>query len=340
VFLAPERAMNDAVLSTINGNVEVHAPAGTRFRWEAATIKGDLKTSFPVHGAFTSSKFRGSVNGEGGPLISTTSFNGTVAVLQNGTSVAAAKSVRPLHPEPDASGIQTVEMRPLELLVVQGFLRYITNLGNITIGEVHGNADVTTGAGEVQLGSVFGDCRAVSKGGPLRLGQITGLLSARTEAGDVQVESAKKGGTIITGGGTIRLTYTGGETILKSGGGDIFVRQADGEINAETQSGDITISVDIDSRTEKLTAKTAKGNIIINVPATFGADIDATVITSDPSMNNIASDLDGLQFRREQIGGKTKIRATGKVNGGGDRLELYAEDGGIQISTHAGPPTP
>ena len=340
VFLAPERGMNDAVLSTINGNVEVHAPAGTRFRWEGATIKGDLKTSFPVHGAFTGSKFRGSVNGEGGPLLSTTSFNGTVAVLQNGSSVAAAKSVRPLQPQPDASGIQTVEMRPLELLVVQGFLRYITNLGNITIGEVHGNADVTTGAGEVQLGSVFGDCRAVSKGGPLRLGQITGLLSARTEAGDVQVESAKKGGTIITGGGTIRLTYTGGETILKSGGGDIFVRQADGEINAETQSGDITITVDIDSRTEKLTAKTAKGNIMINVPATFGADIDATVITSDPSMNNIASDLDGLQFRREQIGGKTKIRATGKVNGGGDRLELYAEDGGIQISTHAGPPTP
>ena len=57
-------------------------------------------------------------------------------------------------------------------------------------------------------------------------------------------------------------------------------------------------------------------------------------------MNIISCDLDGILFRRELIGGNTKIRAIGKVNGGGDRLELYAEDGGIQISTHTGPSTP
>jgi hypothetical protein len=233
--------------------------------------------------------------------------------------------------------MQTVEMRPLELLSVSGFFRYFTNLGNIIIGQIHGDANLTTGAGEVALGSVFGNCQVVSRGGPLNLGQILGVLSARTEAGDVVVQSARKGGTIITGGGTIRLLYTGGETTLHSGGGDIIVKQADGPINAETQSGDITIDIDADLKTEKITAKTAKGNVMINVPASFAADIDATVVTSDPDVNNINADFDGLQVRREQIGGKTKIRATGKINGGGDRLELYAEDGGIQISTHAGP---
>ncbi|MGZ8796761.1 MAG: hypothetical protein ACXW2F_05395, partial [Thermoanaerobaculia bacterium] len=81
-----------------------------------------------------------------------------------------------------------------------------------------------------------------------------------------------------------------------------------------------------------------KGNLSLNVAPAFAAEIDATVITSDPDRNNIVSDLAGLQVRREQIGGKTKIRATGKVNGGGERVELYAEDGGIQISTHAGTP--
>ncbi len=338
VFNAPDRGMTDTVLSTVNGNIEVHAPSGTRFRWEAATMKGDMLTTFPVHGAFMGARFSGTINGEGGPLVSTRSFMGKIVVLQNGTSVAAAKSVRPLPGGPDASGIQTVEMRPLELLSVQGFLRYVTNLGNIIIGEIHGNADLTTGAGEVQLGSVFGDCSVVSRGGPLNLGNIIGTLSARTEAGDVRVQSARKGGTIITGGGTIRVNYTGGDTRLQSGGGDIFVTHADGPINAETQSGDITITVDGDTRTNKITAKTAKGNVMINVLATFAADVDATVITSDPDSNNITSDLAGLQYRREQIGGKTKLRATGKVNGGGDRLELYAEDGGIQISTHAGAP--
>lgn len=338
VFIAPNRAMTDTVLATVNGNIEVRAPAGARFRWEAATIKGDMLTSFPVHGAFMGTRFSGTVNGDGGPLVSTRSFNGKIVLLQNGTNIAAAKSVRPIPGKTDSNGFQTVEMRPLELLSAQGFLRYVTNLGNIIVGEIHGNAELSTGAGEVQLGSVFGDCSVVSRGGPLKLGDIAGTLSARTEAGDVFVQSAHKGGTIITGGGTIRLAYAGGETRLQSGGGDIFVSHADGPINAETQSGDITISVDGNTRTDKVTAKTAKGNVLINVLATFAADVDATVITSDPDNNNITSDLDGLQFRREQIGGKTKLRATGKVNGGGDRLELYAEDGGIQISTHPGPP--
>jgi len=191
----------------------------------------------------------------------------------------------------------------------------------------------------VALGSVFGNCQVVSRGGPLNLGDIAGTLSARTEAGDVVVQTAHKGGTVITGGGTIRVFYTGGDTTLKSGGGDVIVRQADGPINAETQSGDITIDVDLDSKTEKITAKTAKGNVMINVSATFAADIDATVITSDTDVNNINTDFEGLEVRREQIGGKVKIRATGKLNGGGERLELYAEDGGIQINTHAGPPS-
>lgn len=337
LFIAPARDMGDAGLVSINGNIEVRAPAGARFRWEGSTIKGDLRTTFPVRGAFLGPRFRGNINGEGGPLLSTRSFNGTVLLLQNGTNVAAAKSVRPLSSD-NTSEARPVVMQPLNLLTVSSSFHYETNLGNIVIGQIHGNADLTTGAGEVALGSVFGNCQVVSRGGPLNLGDIAGVLSARTEAGDIAVQFARKGGTIITGGGTIRLFNTGGDTTLKSGGGDIVVKLAGGPINAETQSGDISIDVDPDSKSEKITAKTAKGNVMINVAATFAADIDATVITSDADVNNISSDLEGLQVRREQIGGKTKIRATGKVNGGGDRVELYAEDGGIQINTRSGSP--
>lgn len=339
LYIAPDNGMGDAALVSINGNIEVHAAAGSRFRWEGSTIKGDLRTTFPVRGAFLGARFRGNINGDGGPLISTRSFNGTVLLLQNGTNVANAKSVRPAPGGESGPEPRLVVDRPLNLLTVSSSFRYETNLGSIIIGQVHGNADLTTGAGEVALGSVFGNCQVVSRGGPLNLGDIAGTLSARTEAGDVVVQSAHKGGTIITGGGTIRVFYTGGDTTLKSGGGDVIVRQADGPINAETQSGDITIEVDLDSKTEKITAKTAKGNVMIKVPATFAADIDATVVTSDTDVNNINIDFEGLQIRREQIGGKVKIRATGKLNGGGDRLELYAEDGGIQINTHAGPPS-
>jgi len=339
IFIAPEKGMADAALGTINGNIEVHAPKGTRFRWEAETIKGDLRTDFPMRGAFLGSRFRGSVNGEGGPLLSTQSLMGAVLLLQNGSKIEAARSVRPLPGGPAPGGEQSVvyEGRPLELGSVRADIKYATNLGNIIVGDIHGNADLRTGAGEVQLGSVFGDLQVRSGGGPLNFGQIIGAIVARTEAGDVLVQSAGKGGTLITGGGTIRVFYSGAEITLHTGGGDIVVRQADGPVNAETQSGDISIVLNTDLKTQKITAKTAKGHVMLTVPATFAADIDATVITSDPDVNNITTDFSGLQTRREQLGGKTKIRATGKVNGGGERLELYAEDGGIQISTRPGP---
>ena len=36
---------------------------------------------------------------------------------------------------------------------------------------------------------------------------------------------------------------------------------------------------------------------------------------------------------REQIGPKTRIRAVGKLNGGGDRVSLTVDEGDIQIRT-------
>jgi DUF4097 and DUF4098 domain-containing protein YvlB len=221
---------------------------------------------------------------------------------------------------------------------VQGYFEYTTAMGNIIVGEVRGNARVFTGAGEIQLGTVYGHSNVVSLGGPLNLGDMLGAVNANTRAGDILVRAAREGGTIITGGGIIRLLYNGGPTELHSGGGDIVIRQAAAPIDADTQSGDIAVTVDPGSKTETVTAKTSKGNITLYVPTAFGADVDATVITSDPEANRFSTDLTGLTVRREQIAGKTRIRATGKLNGGGERVELYASDGAITITTRAPSP--
>ncbi|HEV8661380.1 MAG TPA: DUF4097 family beta strand repeat-containing protein [Thermoanaerobaculia bacterium] len=337
IFFNAPQALADAILSTANGSIEVRAPAGSKFQWVAETIKGDARTNFTVNGTYIGPRFRGSVNGLGGPTITTKTLNGNILVLQSGTHVASARSLRTIVPPTDE--MRATEVQRIEKSSVRSNFRYVTTLGDVLIGEIHGNADITTGAGEVQLGIVFGDCQVVSKGGPVTLGDIVRNLTAHTEAGDVVVQSAREGGTITTGGGIIRLLFTGGPTRLQSGGGDIVVRQAAAPIYAETQSGDITITIDPASKSEKVTAKTAKGSVLLNVTPSFAAEIDATVITSDPDKNKILSDLTGLSFRREQIGGKTKIRATGRVNGGGERVELYAEDGGIQISTRGLPAT-
>ena len=162
---------------------------------------------------------------------------------------------------------------------------------------------------------------------------MLGPLNVHTGAGDVLVKSARQGGEISTGGGLIRLLSSGGPTTLRSGGGDIIVRQASAAIDAQTSSGDITITVDPSDRTERITARTAQGNVVLTVKPQFAADIDATVVVSDDNANSIQSDFAGLAIRREQINGKTRIHATGKINGGGDRVELYAEDGSIRLTS-------
>ena len=57
------------------------------------------------------------------------------------------------------------------------------------------------------------------------------------------------------------------------------------------------------------------------------------MISSDLTANLIRTDLAGLSIQRDQVNGKTRLHATGKINGGGERIELYAEDGGILISS-------
>jgi DUF4097 and DUF4098 domain-containing protein YvlB len=333
-FMAPPRGMANAHLRTVNGNIDFHAPADANFQWVGESVKGDVRTTFPARiRSVGNNAFEGNVNAGGGPTLTTSTLMGNILVMKNGTQLAAARPVRVTEPN-ILSARNPMSTQGTDLGVVQGQFMYAASLGDIRIKEIRGSARVSTGAGEVNLGSVFGNCQVTSLGGPLNLGEILGLLTARTDAGDILVQAANRGGSLETGGGIIRLLYTNGATRLISGGGDIVVRQAAAPINAETRSGDITITMDPASKSEKISAKTLKGNIILNVTPAFAGDIDATVITSSPDTNRFRSDFPKLSIQRDQYGGKTRFRITGKVNGGGEKVELFAEDGGIQITAN------
>jgi hypothetical protein len=330
----------NAHLTTINGSVIVAVDADANFEWIAESISGDIRTTLPVRGSFvTRTSFRGGVNAPGGPTVTATSMMGKVFLLKRGTQLKEAQPVRASTAESPRSPAPLNAQLPNYVFdQVQGPFVYQASLGNIRVREARGGIRLMTGAGEVQVGPVYGNCFVMSNGGPLRIGDVLGSVNARTEAGDVIVSAAREGGTITTGGGIIRLLYTGGPTTLISGGGDIVVRQANGPINAETKSGDINITVLSTLRSQRVTAKTSKGNIVLNVSPKFAADVDATVLTSDANANVILSELPGLEIRKETVGNKVRIRATGKINGGGEKIELFAEDGGIQLTTRAGAP--
>ncbi|HYI12724.1 MAG TPA: hypothetical protein VEK57_26985 [Thermoanaerobaculia bacterium] len=338
----------NVVLSTVNGHVTATVAGTADFRWVAETGTGDIRTNFAPRGRFGGATFRGTVNAPGGPTITTQSLMGNVYLLTSGTSATASQSIRTARPAVMSAAFEPTVGQPepgpngqrvFTRGVFRGSLVYQTSVGDVRVNEIHGRADIRTGAGEVRLGSVTGSCNVTSKGGPLQLGEILGPLTASTGAGDILVDSTRRGGTITTKGGTIRLLYTSGPTRLESGGGDIIVRQAAAPIVAETTSGDIAITVDGASKSETIDAKTGKGNVVLQVGPKFAADIDATIITTDPNADTILSDIPGLSITRQQVSGKTRVRAVGKINGGGEKVVLLATNGDIRITTGAVAPT-
>ncbi|HUP48495.1 MAG TPA: hypothetical protein VNA04_06875 [Thermoanaerobaculia bacterium] len=346
ILLAPRVMSANARLSSINGSIAVRTPPDAKFTWEAETVMGEARTAYTVRGGqfLTPTRFRGSVNSPAKVMLITETFGGNVLVMPHGAEESAARPVRSMirqvivpSPNPGVGPMMPAlaNRADVRLPLHQGRYRYETSIGNVHIDEIRGAARIVTGAGEVTLGAVYGHCDVVSYGGPLTLGDIVGPLAARTEAGNISVQRAREGGTIATGGGSILVQYSGGPIQLSSRGGDITLRQAMGAVTADTRSGDITVAFDRSLKTERMVAKTGKGNIMVTLPGRFGVDIDAEVITSDPTVNSIRSDFQGLSIQREQVGGKTRIRATGKINGGGERIELQAMEGGIYIALDA-----
>jgi len=339
------RINGNVQLATVNGGIQVAVGPDAAFQWVADTIQGDFRTTVPLQKPhFNGRTLRVNINSASSPVITTSSLMRDVVLLRTGTNEKDAKSIRQSLTPDTSSTIANVPQqldpplltRSFQAPIVEGNWQFATNIGNIAVGEVRGSARIETGAGQVQLTVVAGECSVISHGGELDLGEIRGPLTAHTDAGNITVGNARLGGTITTGGGMIRVVSSGGPTSMKSGGGDIVIRQANGPVNAETRSGDVTVTVDRGVKVASIAAVTGRGNVVLNVPPQFAADIDATIVTSDPETNQIESDLRGLTIRREPMGKRTRIRATGKVNGGGPRVMLYAEEGDIHINTQTG----
>jgi DUF4097 and DUF4098 domain-containing protein YvlB len=336
VYNYASKPISHAQISAINANIEIHVPADANFDWVADSLRGDIWTTFVPRGKWSGRIFHGTINNPGGPTITTSTMLGRVNILSNGLTMREARFVRTLVPDYSVGQPRTPpQMMRVQMPVVSGSFEISESLADINIGEARGSLRVFTGAGAIELGSIFGDCTASSRGGPISIGDAMAGLNAHTDAGNILVRVARTGGTLTTDGGSVKVQYAGGPTTLKSGGGDIIVSRAASSIDAETHSGDIVVTTDPQQRTQRISARTGRGNLTVNLSTRAAVDVDATVLTSDSDADAIYSDFTGLQIRKEQVGGKTRVRATGKINGGGERLELYAEEGTIHITSTA-----
>lgn len=342
-------------IKSTNGNVEIRVPAKSNIRWVAQTLKGDIMTGGlqTLGGELIDNggqkTYRAVLNDKKGPILSASSVTGRLYLLPTENPRSLAASVLPTMragPQQDDLGgdyrqiVTNLLIQPptARTFFIQkgrqpGNLDLTVGLGaNVFFAEVEGDAKITSHGSEVVMGLVGGGCTVESAGGGVNLGDIGGPVNASTAAGDVFVRVARKGGHITTGGGSIHVLYSGSSLSLESAGGDLTVRQAAGGVLAHTDSGDITVTTDPSPADPgPITLTTGGGNVVFEASPSRGFDIDAEIDVGAVSASRIESSLSGLTIVREKIGNRIKIRAQGKVNGGGTKVTLRATDGNIFI---------
>lgn len=350
-----------ARVSSVNGDVQISVPAQSTFRWTAATLRGEFLSTLPVAGRFVRVESGRQYDAVAGSVtaasahVRASSVTGRVFLLRSGTHIREAVALRegggvapstqiasgaPAHasgafplPRLDSLLVQPPAARTFTVHEpeVNGPLNVPPGIGNVFAGDVSGGVTILGRAGEVVLLNVAGDCRIESRGGPINIGDVGGSLDASTRAGDVMVRSARKGGNLSTDGGNVQVATAGGPVRMRSEGGDLILRQAHGPVEAYTRSGDINVRIVDQVRSQRVDLRSDGGTVLLVVPAGFAADLEVMVVTSPGGAQEFLSEFPGLTVTREMVGDRVRIRASGKINGGGERVKLHADRGHVLL---------
>jgi DUF4097 and DUF4098 domain-containing protein YvlB len=347
----------DSRISTVNGTVQVFTRDNAAFHWIAESLTGEAiahRSLAPSLTKESDTRYTARING-GGKLLHTSALIGKLLLAPlseaprqmpvsparaAGVATAAAATRDSYEQIFDSLG-QLLLQRPnarnfvLSRQLIPTEFAFDTELGNIIVGEFQQSSRVSTGAGEIVVGRARGDLKVTTRGGPINLGIIDGTVKAETGAGNIMIGSAERGGVARTGGGSINVRRSAGPLQLISGGGDITVQEARGDVNARTTSGDITVSLSRRSTSAHVDLRASRGNVILIFPDGIRATIEATVFTSTPDAHEIRASLDGMEILRDEVGGRTRIRMRGPLNGGGPKFVVEAEEGSIQLHSFA-----
>jgi DUF4097 and DUF4098 domain-containing protein YvlB len=172
----------------------------------------------------------------------------------------------------------------------------------------------------VEVGDVGGDAVLSTSGGEVKVGKVTGSASLRTAGGDIELKSASGTVDAKTAGGNIRLENITGSIVAKTAGGDV---------SAEL----------IPSGKGRSELHSAGGNIVLFLPSNAKATIDATIRIRGrwkyrKDEYQIRSDFQ--ETLKTQDNHEDEIHATYKLNGGGDAIVLETSEGNIDIRKMSG----
>jgi len=207
---------------------------------------------------------------------------------------------------------------------VQGDVTLKTSGGNIEMGVVGGEAYVSTSGGDITVKSVGKSLRANTSGGNIDIGDIGGEAKVSTSGGDIKIRKVSGSVTMSTAGGNIELDGASGTVKSSTAGGDISLQNITGSIEAGTAGGNVVAELRPSGKgRSKLSS--AGGDIELSIPEDAKATIEATIRiqgrwSSRKTDYKVRSDFKADSY--EQDDDEREIRATYKLNGGGELIEL------------------
>jgi len=198
------------------------------------------------------------------------------------------------------------------------------------------NTDLRTSGGSIEVGNLHGRVAARTSGGSIRMAHIDGPVDANTSGGSVHLDSARtavlktSGGRIQVGdvashleartsGGSIEV-HRAGDLIARTSGGSITTGEIAGTIDAHTSGGSIHATL---ARQPSAASQlsTSGGGITLSLASNIAVTIDAHA-----SGGGVESDVPV-----EMVGRQSEGSLSGKIRGGGPRLELHSSGGSIHV---------
>ncbi|MFQ5865059.1 MAG: DUF4097 domain-containing protein [bacterium] len=228
----------------------------------------------------------------------------------------------------------------LELEDIGGPLTATTSGGDITLRRSDAKVDIRTSGGDIELSDVGGEVKAHTSGGDVDIMNTKGSVDVHTSGGDIELRNIGGSLEASTSGGDIEGRSIQGGARISTAGGSIDLRDVKGGVRGKTAGGDISVEITLMDfkKDHRVDLRTAGGEITLYIPEKLPATILAEIEISDRWEDyNIYSDFpltsseDSKREKRRGRWGRRIIRSEGKINGGGDLIELYTTNGDIHI---------
>ena len=168
---------------------------------------------------------------------------------------------------------------------------------------------------------------ARSGDGSISIRRVTGKLDLDTDDGSIRVEEVAGALVARTGDGDVIGQKMDGQAEIHTGDGVVGLDGVLTGLKVETRDGAVEVTARPGSRTDtEWDVTTGDGDVRIEVPEGFGAEVDARTGDGRVRVDTITDAPDGKRDERED-----RESVTGRLGGGGKPLRIRTSSGSITV---------